>query len=173
MGWKSRRWGRSGDGSEFASSLSVNDIRGGMRGKARQGRPLLFLHPGIGLDPKAPVLDRLAEHARVDRTELIPDSAAPHSRGPSQPSTTSPISISIYWISSISPTSPSSACRSAAGSPRKWRSSRQRGYRTSSLPTPSGIKIGDRETRDIADIFAMTEAQFNELAYFEPKIRRP
>ena len=29
------------------------------------GRPLLFLHPEIGLDPDSPVLDRLAERARV------------------------------------------------------------------------------------------------------------
>ena len=38
------------------------------------------------------------------------------------------------------------------------------------LANAVGIKIGDRETRDIADIFAITEAQFNELAYFDPKI---
>ncbi len=31
-----------------------------------------------------------------------------------------------------------------------------------------GIKVGDRETRDIADIFAMTEAQFLERAYSDP-----
>jgi len=29
------------------------------------GRPLLFLHPGIGIQATAPVLDRLAERARV------------------------------------------------------------------------------------------------------------
>src|ERR1700744_2206925 len=29
------------------------------------GRPILFLHPGIGLDPKAPVLDLLAAKARL------------------------------------------------------------------------------------------------------------
>ena len=29
------------------------------------GRPLLFLHPGIGIEADAPVLDRLAAHARV------------------------------------------------------------------------------------------------------------
>src|SRR5690348_10334964 len=30
-----------------------------------EGRPLLFLHPGIGIDAKAPVLDRLAAKARL------------------------------------------------------------------------------------------------------------
>src|SRR5436190_23419186 len=29
------------------------------------GQPLLFLHPGIGIDPAAPALDRLAQAARV------------------------------------------------------------------------------------------------------------
>jgi hypothetical protein len=29
------------------------------------GRPLLFLHPGIGIAPTAPVLDRLAQRARL------------------------------------------------------------------------------------------------------------
>jgi pimeloyl-ACP methyl ester carboxylesterase len=37
------------------------------------------------------------------------------------------------------------------------------------LANAVGIKPGDRETRDIADIFAMTEKQFNEAAYFDPK----
>jgi pimeloyl-ACP methyl ester carboxylesterase len=33
-----------------------------------------------------------------------------------------------------------------------------------------GIKVGDRETRDIVDVFALTDPQLNELAYFDPKI---
>ncbi len=36
------------------------------------------------------------------------------------------------------------------------------------LANPVGIKVSDRETRDIADIFAMTEEQFATLAYFDP-----
>src|SRR5438552_18554903 len=46
------------------TSLVVNGIRVEMIERGR-GRPLLFLHPGIGLDGAAPVLDRLAERARV------------------------------------------------------------------------------------------------------------
>src|SRR5947207_6690438 len=30
-----------------------------------QGRPILFLHPGIGIDPAAPVLTELAKGGRV------------------------------------------------------------------------------------------------------------
>src|SRR3954452_18107575 len=45
-------------------SLSINDVAVEYVEKGH-GRPLLFLHPGIGLDPQAPVLDRMAERARV------------------------------------------------------------------------------------------------------------
>ena len=35
-----------------------------------------------------------------------------------------------------------------------------------------GIKVGDREQRDIADIFALTEAEYLELAYCDPDAGR-
>ena len=38
------------------------------------------------------------------------------------------------------------------------------------LANAVGIKVGARETRDIADIFAITEKEFNELAYFDPRL---
>src|SRR5262249_17500562 len=37
------------------------------------------------------------------------------------------------------------------------------------LANAVGIKVGGRETRDIADVFAMVDADFNKLAYFDPK----
>ena len=40
------------------------------------------------------------------------------------------------------------------------------------LANAVGIKVGDRETRDIVDIFAITESEFNELAYFDPEGRQ-
>ena len=38
------------------------------------------------------------------------------------------------------------------------------------LANPVGIKISGRESRDIADIFALTEEQLAELAYFDPAV---
>ena len=38
------------------------------------------------------------------------------------------------------------------------------------LANAVGIKVGGRESRDIADIFAITEPEFNALAYFDPKL---
>ena len=46
-------------GPLIVNGLKIETIEGG------EGRPLLFLHPGIGLDPKAPVLDALAAKARL------------------------------------------------------------------------------------------------------------
>jgi pimeloyl-ACP methyl ester carboxylesterase len=36
------------------------------------------------------------------------------------------------------------------------------------LANAVGIKVGDRETRDIADIYAMTDKQIAEIAYADP-----
>jgi pimeloyl-ACP methyl ester carboxylesterase len=33
-----------------------------------------------------------------------------------------------------------------------------------------GVKIGDRETRDIVDIWSLMPDEFNKLAYFDPKV---
>src|ERR1700680_2591927 len=46
------------------STKVINGIRIELIERGR-GRPLLFLHPAIGLDPAAPVLDLLARQAHV------------------------------------------------------------------------------------------------------------
>jgi pimeloyl-ACP methyl ester carboxylesterase len=38
------------------------------------------------------------------------------------------------------------------------------------LGNPVGIKVGDRETRDILDIFAMVEGEFLEKAFADPAV---
>jgi pimeloyl-ACP methyl ester carboxylesterase len=40
------------------------------------------------------------------------------------------------------------------------------------LANAVGIKVGDRETRDIADIFALTEPEYLELTYCDPNAGR-
>ena len=35
-----------------------------------------------------------------------------------------------------------------------------------------GIEVGDRETRDIADIFALTEPEYLEMTYCDPNAGR-
>src|ERR1700741_1108073 len=50
--------------SDAITSVAVNGTTIEMVDRG-QGRPLLFLHPGIGLDPAAPVLAELAKGGRV------------------------------------------------------------------------------------------------------------
>jgi len=72
-------------------------------------------------------------------------------------------------MSSISRMPSWPAFRLAAGSrPRLAVKIRARASRILVLANPVGIKVSDRETRDIADIFALTEEQFAALAYFDP-----
>ena len=40
------------------------------------------------------------------------------------------------------------------------------------LANAVGIKVADRETRDVVDIFAITDVEFNDLAYFDPSVGR-
>jgi pimeloyl-ACP methyl ester carboxylesterase len=41
------------------------------------------------------------------------------------------------------------------------------------LANPVGIKVGDRETRDLADIYSIFDKQIAELAYVNPQIGTP
>jgi pimeloyl-ACP methyl ester carboxylesterase len=38
------------------------------------------------------------------------------------------------------------------------------------MANPVGIKVGDRETRDIVDIWSMSQAEVDALAYFDPAV---
>jgi pimeloyl-ACP methyl ester carboxylesterase len=150
------------------ASLTVNGIRIETVDKGR-GRPLLFLHPGIGLDPQAPVLDRMAERARV----IAP--SHPGFGGSEQPRHFSTVDDLAYFyldlldqlaLEDVTLVGVSLGGYIAAEMAIK---STQRIGRLV-LANAVGIKVGDRETRDIVDIFAKTEPELNALAYFDPQI---
>jgi pimeloyl-ACP methyl ester carboxylesterase len=147
--------------------LSVNGIVVEYVEKGR-GRPLLFLHPGIGLDPKAPVLDRLAERARV----IAP--SHPGFGGSEQPRSFTTIDDLAYFyldlLDQLDLTDTIVVGISLGG----WIAAEMAVKSTARvshlvLANAVGIKVGDRETRDIADMFAVTEPELNMLAYSEPK----
>ena len=133
------------------------------------GRPILFLHPHIGLDPSAPVLAMLAEGGRL----IAPyHPGFGHSERPAGITTmddlayfyldlmdaldlrdTLVIGVSLgAWIAAAI------AVKSTA---------RMAGL---VLGNPVGIKVSDRETRDILDIFAMVEGEFLEKAFADPTV---
>jgi pimeloyl-ACP methyl ester carboxylesterase len=131
------------------------------------GRPLVFLHPGIGIDPGAAVLDRLAEGARViapvhpgfGRSELP--------RG-----MTSVDDLAYFYLDLFEELDLADAVVVGV-SFGAWIAAEIAVKTTARLShlvlaDAFGIKVGDRETRDIADIFAMTEAQVAERAYCDP-----
>ena len=131
------------------------------------GRPLLFLHPGIGIGASAPVLDLLAE-----RTRLIAPSH-PGFGGSEQPPSFTSIDDLAYFYLDLMDELDLDRTIVAGVSLGGWIAAEMAVKSCARishlvLANPVGIKVGGRETRDIADIFAMTEEQFAEMAYFDP-----
>jgi pimeloyl-ACP methyl ester carboxylesterase len=133
------------------------------------GRPLLFLHPGIGLDPGAAVLDHLGRQARV----IAPIHPG---FGPSgAPKWMTTVDDLAYFYLDLLDALDLRDVAVVGVSFGGWIAAEiavKTTQRLSHLVLANavGIKVGDRETRDIADIFAITESQFNELAYCDPRL---
>jgi pimeloyl-ACP methyl ester carboxylesterase len=135
------------------------------------GRPLLFLHPGIGIKATAPVLDRLAERARV----IAP--SHPGFGGSAQPPSFNSIDDLAYFYLDLLDELDLDRTIVAGVSLGGWIAAEMAVKSCARishlvLANPVGIKVGDRETRDIADIFALTEEQFAEMAFFDPSAGR-
>src|SRR5258706_244235 len=152
----------------LTSTFIVNEVHIELIDRGH-GRPILFLHPHIGLDPSAPVLAMLAECGRL----IAPSHPGfGHSDRPADITTvddlayfyldlmdaldlgdTLVIGVSLgAWIAAAI------AVKSTARMARLV------------LGNPVGIKVGDRETRDILDIFAMLEGEFLEKAFADPTV---
>jgi pimeloyl-ACP methyl ester carboxylesterase len=150
------------------ASLKVNGIRIETVDKGR-GRPLLFLHPGIGLDPAAPVLDRLAERACV----IAP--SHPGFGGSEQPRAFTTIDDLAYFYLDLLDELDLKDAAVVGVSLGGWIAAEMAVKSTQRiarlvLANAVGIKVGDRETRDIVDIFAKTEPELAALAYHDPSI---
>ena len=149
-------------------SITVNGIRVEMIERGR-GQPLLFLHPGIGLDRAGPVLDRLAEKARV----IAP--SHPGFGASEQPRAFDTVDDLAYFYLDLLDQLDLTGTVVVGVSLGGWIAAEiavKSTHRLSHLVLANavGIKVGARETRDIADIFAITEKEFNELAYFDPRL---
>lgn len=150
------------------SKVTVNGIGLEMIERGR-GRPLLFLHPGPGIERSAPVLDHLARGARL----LAPSHPGfGRSELPKWMSTVDDLAyfyldlleeldlrdVVLVGVSLGGWIAAAIAVKSTGRIARLV------------LANPLGIKVSDRETRDIVDIFAITDAEFHELAYCDPKL---
>ena len=140
--------------------LSIELVRRG------RGRPLLFLHPAIGIEPDAPVLDRLAAGAQLIAPSHPGFGTSELARG-----MTSVDDLAYFYLDLLE----TLGLRDVAlvgVSFGGWiaaeiavKSTERIGSLV--LADALGIKAGDRETRDIADIFAITEPEFRALAYHD------
>jgi pimeloyl-ACP methyl ester carboxylesterase len=153
---------------DSAAAITVNGIKVEAIEKGR-GRPLLFLHPGIGLDRNAPVIDKLAEHARV----IAP--SHPGFGNSEQPKAFTTIDDLAYFYLDLIDQLDLNDTVVVGVSLGAWIAAEIAVKSTARLShlvlaNAVGIKVGARDTRDIVDIFAITEPELNKLAYFDPKL---
>jgi pimeloyl-ACP methyl ester carboxylesterase len=160
----------AGATAEKVPALTVNGTRVDMF-ECGRGRPLLFLHPGIGIDPAAPVLDRLAERARV----IVP--THPGFGASELPKSFTTVDDLAYFYLDLLDALDLREVVLVGVSFGGWIAAEIAVKSTERvshlvLANPVGIKVGDRETRDIVDIYAISENQFLELAYVDPAVGR-
>ena len=154
-------------GSDAIASIAVNGTTIEMvdRGK---GRPILFLHPGIGIDPAAPVLAALAKGGRV-----IAPSHPGFGASQRPKSMTSMDDLSYFYLDLLEQLDLSDVLVVGVGI-GGWLACEiavKDSSRLSQLVLANavGVKVGDRETRDIVDIWSIMPDEFNKLAYFDSK----
>ena len=158
------------DAAAANASISVNGSKLELIDRGR-GRPILFLHPHIGLEPSAPVLAMLAAGGR-----LIAPSHPGFGRSELPPSLTTVDDLAYFYLDAMDAldleqtlvVGVSFGAWIAAAIAIKSTARLSRLV----LANPVGIKVGDRETRDILDVFAMLEDEFNEKAFADPAAAR-
>jgi pimeloyl-ACP methyl ester carboxylesterase len=135
-----------------------------------KGRPILFLHPGHPggrVDAGAPVLELLAKNGRV---------IAPTHPGfgmEAAPPELTTVDDLAYLYLDLMEAMDLRGCAVVGVSLGGWIAA-QMAVKTTErmshlvLADALGIKIGNRETRDIADIYAVTDKQLAELVYADP-----
>jgi pimeloyl-ACP methyl ester carboxylesterase len=131
------------------------------------GRPILFLHPHIGLDPAAPVLDELARGGRL----IAPSHPGfGHSQRPAGVTTVDDLAYFYLDLMDALDLRDTLVIVASFGA---WIAAAIAVKSTARmarlvLANPVGIKVSDRETRDILDIFAMLEGEFLDKAFADP-----
>jgi pimeloyl-ACP methyl ester carboxylesterase len=132
-----------------------------------QGRPIILLHGEDGLDPKAPFLDLLAAHDRV-----IAPSHPGFGHSPDAETIDTIDDLAYLYLDLLAEQDLREAIVigfSLGG----WIAAEMAVKSTDRLAklvlvASVGIKVGDRETRDIPDIFALRPDEVARLQYHDP-----
>ena len=147
-------------------SLTVNGTRIDMIERGT-GRPLLFLHAENGIEPAMAAIEALAKGARV-----IAPTHPGYGRSELPKGMRSVDDLSYFYLDLLDQLDLRDVALVGV-SLGAWLAAEIAVKTTARLSklvmaNAVGVKVGDRETRDIADMFAMTEPQFNERAYADP-----
>ena len=131
------------------------------------GRPLLFLHPGDGLRPDLPWLDTLAAHFRVHAP------SHPGFGGSALPDWVGTVDDLAYLYLDLAMALDLRDAVLVGACFGGWIAAEMAVRNTSRfshvvLLGPLGIKVGGIADRDIADMHAMTRAEFMQRAWAEP-----
>ena len=135
------------------------------------GSPLLFLHAENGIEPAAAAIAELAKNARV-----IAPTHPGFGRSELGKGMRSVDDLSYFYLDvldqldlrDLTVVGVSLGAWIAAEIAVKSTARMARLVMANAV----GIKVGDRETRDIADIFALTEPEFLDIAYCDPIVGR-
>jgi len=134
-----------------------------------EGQPVLFLHPEIGIDPQAAVLTELARSRRV----LAPSHPG-FGRSELARSMTTVDDLAYFYLDLLDTLDlhPVVLIGVSLGGWIAAEIAIKTTERISHLvlANPVGIKVGDRETRDMVDIWSISESEFAGLAYFDPRV---
>ncbi len=134
-----------------------------------QGRPLLFLHPAIGLKPADAVLDELAKTFSV----LAP--SHPGFGKSELPRHITTVDDLAYFYLDLMDALDLRDVMLAGVSFGGWIAAEiaiKSTERVSRLVLADavGIKVGDREHRDIVDIFTTRQSEIDQLAFHDPTV---
>lgn len=151
-------------GSESMMTVSGLKTEVVTRGK---GRPLLFLHPELGISATAPVIDRLAENFAVTAPSL------PGYGRTELPRAYSHIDDLAYFTLDFMDALDLSGAIMVGVGIGGWVAAEvavKCCARLSGLvlANPVGIKTGDREHRDMLDIFALPQKELEAKTFADP-----
>jgi pimeloyl-ACP methyl ester carboxylesterase len=150
-----------------AQSLVVNGTRIDLNEKG-SGAPLLFLHAENGIEPAAAAIAELAKGARV-----IAPTHPGYGRSELPKGMRTVDDLSYFYLDMLDQLDLRDLTVVGVGL-GGWIAAEIAVKTTARMArlvmaNAVGVKVGDRETRDIADIFALTEPEYIAIAYSDPE----